>query len=82
MYINKSEKVKLSGRRRIPHIHRKCMMPPENMGEYAEKLDKIDWSEKEPVKRTYKIKVNGKVVYNPKNTNSPYTLKPGWMVKK
>jgi len=65
MYIKKSEKVNLSGRRRMAHIHRKCMMPPENMGEYAEKLDKINWSETEPVKRTYKIRVNGKIVYDP-----------------
>jgi hypothetical protein len=58
------------------------MMPPENMEEYAAKLNKIDWTDNEPVKRTYKIKVNGKVVYDPKNTNFSYTLKPGWMWKK
>jgi hypothetical protein len=59
------DKPNLMGRRRKAHIHRKCMMPPENMQEYAEKLDKIDWSEKEPLKRTYKIRVNGKVIYDP-----------------
>lgn len=56
-----SEKVNLSGRRRIRHIHRKYMMPPENMEEYAAKFDKIDWSDKKPVKRSYKIFVNGKL---------------------
>lgn len=65
MNIKIGNKPNLIGRKRQAHIHRKCMMPPENMQDYAAKLDKINWSEPEPVKRTYKIRVNGKLIYSP-----------------
>ena len=60
-----SNKPSLSGRNRRAHIHRKLMMPPDNAQDYAAKLDAIDWSVDSGRKKTFKIRVNGKVVYNP-----------------
>lgn len=63
--IKITDKKKLSGRNRIPHVARKMQMPPENPELYREKIDSIDWTDHPPENRSYKIRVNGKTIYDP-----------------
>lgn len=75
--INITNKKKLVGRNRIPHVARKMQMPPENPESYRQKLDAIDWTDHPPENRSYKIKINGMTVFEPverekKTANGPY----------
>jgi hypothetical protein len=61
--INITNKKDLRGRNKTPHVSRKCQMPPENQEEHDRVMglprgDHIS-------ERKYKIRVNGKWVYEP-----------------